>query len=145
MKKTSLLEELTFTFLLFLSSIDIKHPCLISFLIFFLSGQGVKQLLNKVFNFDYQILANDCPKKEIELSFPDKLCFLIVKTNKAWQQQLLYSKTVSRLETIMLAVTIFWDTNFAFCLKHILNLAIKLRLKIKKLLGYVVNKWKGKI
>lgn len=35
------------------------------------------------------------------------------------------------VETISLAVTIFWDPNFVFCPRHTLNLAKKLGFKIK--------------
>lgn len=44
------------------------------------------------------------------------------------------------IEAIPLAAAIFWDSNFALCPRHTLNLARKLGLKTKGLKAEMVNK-----
>ena len=145
MKRAFSSEEWAPTLLLPLPFIDIKSSFLVPFPVFFLSSHGVKLLFNKIFDLDCWPLASDRSGEEVDLSFVGCQCTQVVKDNKAWQQELLNSKTLYMVEVIPLAAAIFWDPNFALCPKHGLNLLRKLEFKTKRLKAKVVNKRIGQI
>ena len=132
-------EELAPTSLLPLPSINIKRLSFVSSLVLFPSGRSVKRSFDKAFDLDCRPLASDCFGKKVDLSFAGCQCPQAVKANKAWQLELLNSKTVYMVEAIPLAAAIFWDPNFALWPRHTLNLARKLGLKTKRLKAELVN------
>lgn len=107
-------QEFASTPLLLLPSINIERPFVPS-PVLFPSGRGVKRLFDKAFNLDRRLLANDCSKEEVDLSFAGSDCPQAIKANKAWQKELLNRKTVCMVEAILLAAAIFEDSNFALC------------------------------
>lgn len=84
-------------------------------------------------------MPQDHTGKKLDLSFVGYLCFPTIKANRAWQEELLNSKTVCMIEAISLVTAIFWELNFLLYLKHILKLAKKLRLKMKNLKAEIVK------
>ncbi len=104
---------------------------------------GKKRLFDKAFDINSRLLARDHTRKELDLSFADCHCPAAVKANRVWQRKLLNSKLVYMVETIPLAVAIFWDPNFLPCTRHILNLAKKLGLKMKNLRADIIKKQIG--
>lgn len=107
MKRVSLSEELAPIFLLPLLSINIKCPFFVSSLVLFLFNCGIKHLFDKTFDFNYWPIASDCSGEEVDLSFASCQCFQAVKTNRAWQQKQLNSKTICIVDTILLVAAIF--------------------------------------
>lgn len=81
-KRASLSEELAPITLLLLPSINIKRPSFVSSPVLFLSGRGVKRLLDKIFDLDYRLLTNNSFGKEVDRNFADCQCLQAVKTNK---------------------------------------------------------------
>ena len=71
--------------------------------------------------------------EEVDMRFAECQYPLKIKANKAWQQELLNTKLVCMVEAILLAATLFWDSNFKLCPIHTLNLKRKLELMTKSL------------
>lgn len=97
------------------------------------------------FNLDYQLLANDYIREDINLSFAYYQYLPAIKANKLQQQELLNQKFVCMVKAILLPIAIFWNHNFEFCIWHILNLIKKLGLKTKNAKNDIVKEWIGQI
>ena len=95
-------------------------------------------------------LANNHTEEEVDLSFAGCEYSLGFKLNRPWQIELLEQRLACIVETILLAVAIFWDPNFVYYLRYMLNLAIKMGLKTRNLSSTLVKEhiqliWANKI
>lgn len=84
-------------------------------------------------------LANNYNQTKVDLSFVGCKCFDAVKLNRSWQLDLLNSKPVCIIKTILLATTIFLKPTFMFCTCYTMKLAFKLGLKINKIKSSILK------
>ena len=102
---------------------------------------GKKQSFNKAFNINSWLLAKDCTRKEVDLSFINYYYFSVVKTNSTFQHELLINKLIYLVKAIPVAVAIFCNFKFLLCTRNTLNFTKKLRLKIKNLRVNIIKEW----
>lgn len=98
-----------------------------------------KQTFDIVF-INSRLFADNHAQEEIDLSFAECGCLIVVKLNQSWQMELLDLKPVYIIKVIPFATTIFLKLLFVLYYCYIVKLLFKSGLKTRDIAYGIVKK-----